>query len=94
MKQFGRARRAFGTKGQERRAEAREEVSETGTIWYQGLPFTCTLVNVSPGGAQVEAAFSPTSGADIVLEIPDRGRFESEVVHVADGLVGMRFKPR
>ena len=75
----------------ERRKHRRYPMMETGTLWFRGVPFVCTVVDVSADGAQVEASLSPLEHPSIELEVPKLGRFTGDIVRVEGSRIGIKF---
>ena len=86
MKPLGRADTV------ERRKHRRYPVMETGTLWFRGVPFVCTVVDVSADGAQVEVSLSPLEHPSIELEVPKLGRFAGDIVRVEGSRIGIKFR--
>ncbi len=76
----------------ERRKHRRYPMVETGTLWFRGVPFVCTVVDVSADGAQVEASLSPLEHPSIELEVPKLGRFAGDIVRVEGSRLGIKFR--
>jgi hypothetical protein len=76
----------------ERRKYRRYPVMETGTLWFRGVPFACTVVDISADGAQVEASLSPLEHPSIELEIPKLGRLAGDIVRVKGSRIGIKFR--
>ena len=76
----------------ERRKHRRYRVMETGTLWFRGAPFVCTVVDISADGAQVEASLSPLEHSSVELEVPKLGRFAGDIVRVEGSRMGIKFR--
>ncbi len=75
----------------ERRKHRRYPMMEMGTLWFRGVPFVCTVVDVSADGAQVEASLSPLEHPSIELEMPKLGRLAGDIVRVEGSRIGIKF---
>jgi hypothetical protein len=81
------------TKNPDRRRDMRFESHVRGTLWHRGLPLPCVLVNYSARGALVEIkGFVPPKGSEVMLALPERGRFLAEVVRIQDDCIGLAFR--
>ena len=56
-----------------------------------GEETTCTVLDLSPGGAQIDCSLSLEMGSQAVLYVNGFGRFEGTIVRREDKLSGIRF---
>ena len=76
----------------ERRKHRRYPMMETGTLWFRGVPFVCTVVDVSADGAQVEASLAPLEHPSVELEVPKVGHFAGDFDRVEGSRMGIKFR--
>jgi hypothetical protein len=75
----------------ERRESSRYQANEAATLSYRGESFTCTVLNVSAGGALVESSFVPSVGAAVDLDVVKWGQFPAKGAHVTGDRLGLMF---
>lgn len=77
----------------ERRRFVRLEANLAGRLFVplDGREAGCTIVDMSPVGAQVACEFVPDVGTQVVLYIEGLGRFEADVSRKVEGRFGVRF---
>ena len=51
----------------------------------------CKIVDLSPGGAQIQCEFVPPVDTAIILYVDGFGRFEGVVARPASGMFGVKF---
>jgi hypothetical protein len=74
-----------------RRKHHRLKVLWWGQIDLGAKRLSCSVFDLSPGGARVRFAHAFSQQQPARLAMPPFGEFEGEVVWVEDGLAGIRF---
>lgn len=77
--------------GRDRRRARRYAVNQPGTLRYAAGSVDCTVMNVSAGGALVEAGATVALQSEVNLIVPQWGRFAATVVRVARESLGLMF---
>lgn len=91
MKGTRKAQASLRSADGERRGDKRYSLAQSGTLWYGGEPFACSVINISAGGALLEVGVAPAVGQNVLLHVPDWGRFGAEVVHGIQDILGLAF---
>jgi len=77
----------------DRRRYRRVSVDLPGKLFVpaDGREAACKVLDLSPGGAQIESEFEPEVETQIVLYVDGFGRFEGQVARAVGGGFGIRF---
>ncbi len=75
----------------ERRRAHRRQVNRPTTLTAGSRTVACSLLDLSPGGALVEAPTRLMPGETVHLDVPNRGPSPASVVRVAGRRIGLRF---
>jgi hypothetical protein len=77
------------------RIERREHGRYKATWWAEiELPtgrLTCTVFDLSPGGARLRVTRAIAEDEEVTLVIPPFGRFAAQVIWSGDACIGIRF---
>jgi hypothetical protein len=80
------------SKGREKREEERQEVSLPAKVTSAGGEIPCQVLNISPGGAKIEAHEEFDKEAEIKLTFVGYGGIDGRVVWRQAGFHGLQFK--
>lgn len=76
----------------DRRSHQRLDLHLNGRFWTKDLgEQSCSLVDISPGGACVQSGFAPQDDTEIVLMINSIGRIEGRVIRSRPGDFSIAF---
>lgn len=75
----------------DRRTDDRRPTFKTGTILHAGARQSVTILNLSGGGAMVDASEAVPEGAELVFECPATGETPARVTWVIGKRCGLAF---
>ena len=79
-------------KSKDKRREERQAVKLPALLSTAAGEVTCEVLNISPGGAKVEAQGEFDKHAEVTLSFDDYGRFDGRVVWRQAKFHGLQFK--
>jgi hypothetical protein len=80
-------------RGGERRSSPRVTIRTPSAIRTADASISCEAVDISAGGARIDADCNVAVGDRIQLELPELGRLNSQVVRKESHGIGVRFQP-
>ena len=76
----------------EQRSEERfVGIVESATIYFRGIPYHATVINISSRGTMVECDLQPRIGETLIVEFEHCSRLHAFVRWIRDGRLGLNF---